>query len=294
MNNIKKYLPSKKFVSILLIIVVFIILFFGIKGIISLFKNKKSTNGEQIQMTIGGITQKDGNYNGIADFEERLWGLDPNKNGPENKEFILAKKKTLEQNGVISLTDDSETITQNEILSREFLATIMSLQQTGQLDDTAIQSVSEAVGQNIVAIPIEDIYTSNMLIINNDSLSTNTTYHEALIVLITKYQNEDIGSELTLIAQGLGGNDPQALYAVKTIASAYQSFGQELISIPVPKSLASIHLSLANNYEKTGQSIGGLIKVLSDPIIGMRATINYKKYNDALISDLAKLSEILQ
>lgn len=294
MSNIQKYLPSKKFVSIILIIIVIILLFFGVKGIISLFKNKKSSKEEPIQMTVGGIIQKDANFNGIADWEEYLWGLDPYKNGPENKEFILAKKKTLEQNGVISAADDSKSITQNEILSRQFLATIVSLQQTGQLDDTAIQSVSEAVGQNIEATPINDIYTSNMLTLKNDSLTANTTYQNALGILITKYKNEDIGSELTIISQGLGGNAPPALFAVKTIASAYRAFGKELILIPVPKALASTHLSLANNYEKTGQSIEGLIKVLSDPIIGMKAIINYKKYNDALISDLAKLSEVLQ
>jgi hypothetical protein len=53
-------------------------------------------------------------------------------------------------------------------------------------------------------------------------------------------------------------------------------------------------LGAANNYEKTGQTIKDLAKILSDPIVGMKALINYKKYNDALASDLEKISETLQ
>lgn len=296
MNNFKKYLPSKKFVSILLIIVVFIVLFFTIKGIISLFKNNKSTkaNGEPTQMIVGDVIQKDSNNNGIADWEEYLWGLNPNKNGPENKEFILSKKKALAQDGNISIPDDSTSITENEILSREFFATIVSLQQTGELNEASIKSVSDAIGQKIEATPIDNIYTKNMLTIKNDSAAANTSYFNAFSSLVTKYKDKDIGSELVLISQGIGNNDPQALSAAQTIASAYRSFGSELVKIPVPNSIFSIHLDLANNYEKTAQSIEGLAQTLSDPIIGMRAIINYKQYSDALVSDIKKLSEILQ
>lgn len=296
MDNLKKYLPSKKFITILLLIIVFIVLFFAIRGTLSFFKNKKAgnNNGEPTKMTIGGLIQKDGNNNGIADWEEYLWGLDPNKNGPENKEFILAKKKTLEQNGVISIEDDSKQITDNEVLSREFFATIISLQQTGEISQESLDSVAQAVGQRIEATPIPDIYRSDMLTIQNDSAAANQKYHEDLSDLINSYENADIGSELILVAQGLNTKDPQALYAAKTVALAYRSFGNDLIKITVPRSLTQTHLSLANNYEKTAQSIEGLTKMLNDPIVGMSSIINYKKYSDMIAADLEKLSKILQ
>lgn len=296
MNNFKKYLPSKKFISILLVIVVFITLFFTIKGVISLFKNSKSTKGdsESTTMIVGNIIQKDSNFNGIADWEEYLWGLDPNKNGPENKEFISSKKKALLQSVDTLPSDDSKTITDNDLLSQQFLATIVSLQLTGDLNEESMNSVSEALGKNIEATSIPDIYTSNMLTIKGDSTIANTTYYDELGKLVTKYINADIGSELIFIVQGLDNKDPQALYAAVTVAEAYQSFGRELIKIPVPMSISSEHLSAANNYEKTGQTIKDLAKILSDPIVGMKAIINYKKYSDALAINLENISEILQ
>jgi hypothetical protein len=298
MDNLKKFLPSKKFIAILLVIVIFIALFFTVKGVISLFKNRNVVaSGDKsalIETTPSTLIQKDSNSNGIPDYEEYMWGLDPNKNGPGNKEFIASKRKALAESGNITVLDDSQTITDNELLSRQFLATIISLQQTGSVDAESISSVTDAIGKNVEATPIPDIYTNNMLTLVNDSALANTTYHEALSALISNYADADIGSELTFIIQGLSNKDSSALYAATTVADAYQSFGKDLIKIPVPKSLASIDLEIANNYEKTGESIRDLAKILSDPLIGMKAIINYKNYSDALANNLEKLSGILQ
>jgi len=296
MDNLKKYLPSKKFASIILVIIVFIALFFAIKETVFFLKDKKTSGNKNgvVQVTVGEVIQKDSNDNGIADWEEYLWGLDPAKNGPENKETIENKKKALTQSGGITVPDDSKAITENEILSREFFATIVSLQQTGSLNEESLNSVSSSIGQKIEAVPIEDVYTKKDLVIKSDSAAANKAYYDAYGALVTKYENADIGSELTLISQGLGNNDPQALYAAKTVAAAYISFADEFIKIPVPNSLSTIHLDLSNNYYKVGQSIQGLVQVISDPIIGMRAIINYKQYSDGLVLDVEKLAEILQ
>ncbi len=295
MDNFKKYLPSKKFTTIVLFFALIIGLFFGIKEIISFFKDRKANkDGKVVEMTVGGIIQKDSNDNGIADWEEYLWGLNPNKNGEENKAFILEKKKSLVQSNAISSPDDSNPITENEMLSREFFATIISLQQTGNLNEESIKSISESIGQTVEAKPIDDIYSLDNVILVKDSEIANKKYYDSFVSLATKYENSDIGSELTLISQGIGNNDPQALYAAKTVASAYRSFGQELLKIPTPGVIANVHLSLTNNYEKTAQSIEGLTQILTDPIIGMRAIINYKQYTDALVSDIEKISEVLQ
>ncbi len=96
MDNFKKYLPSRKFLFIVLFIIVLIVLFFFVKGIISFIKNRitsKQTNETPVTLTVGGIIQKDGNENGIADWEEYLWGLNPNKDGEKNREFIYQRKK---------------------------------------------------------------------------------------------------------------------------------------------------------------------------------------------------------
>ncbi len=297
MNDYKKYLPSKKFTFSLLFIIVLIVFFFLMKELFSLtssFFGKKTKGAIPVQVTIAEKIQKDSNNNGIPDWEEYLWGLDAYKNGPENKDFILAKKQSLAQNSNNPAVENTTTISQNEALSRSFFAAIVSLQQTGELNADTMKSVSEAVGKSVAVTDIKDIYTPNMQKVQNDSLVANKAYYDALGKLVTKYTDYNIGSELTFIVQGINNKDPQALYTAKTVASAYQSFGKELIAIPVPNSIAPLALSASNNYEKTGRAIMDLATSLNDPIVGMSAILNYKKYNEALGSDLEKIGQILQ
>jgi hypothetical protein len=295
MNNFKKYLPSKQFVFNILVIIFLILIFFLIRWGIFAIKNKDGYKETAvIPVTVGNVIQKDSNSNGIEDWEEYIWGLDPKKNGPENKEFILNKKKSLGQSTSIKAEDDASAITQNQALSRQFFATIMSLQQTGDLDKDAINSISEAIGQEIKDEPIPDIYTKDMMSIRGDTKEAKALYYNSFIALNDRYLDSDIGSEMTIIAQGIVNNDPQAIYSAKTISVAYREFGKDLIKIPTPSSAVSINLSLANNYEKVAKSIDGLTQVLSDPIIGMRSLLNYKKYTDLLISDIEKLKIVLQ
>ena len=295
MSDFKKYLPSKKFTAVILFIVVIIVLFFTVKSIVKFFHNRALSKGQPIpvSVTVETIVQKDGNDNGIADWEEYLWGLNPNRNGEKNKEIITEKKKLLTQNGIITI-DDSSSITQNEMLTRQFFATIVSLQETGQVDADTMSSLSEAIGQEVKAVEIGDKYSKSMLSIMSDSDESDIAYYALFNNLVKEYSDKDLGSELTLISQGIVNKDPQSLYAAKNVASYYRLFGQGLIKMPVPSSAAETHLKLANDYERVAQSIEGLTTVLIDPIMGMKYILSYKKYSDSLHNDINTLSNILQ
>jgi hypothetical protein len=294
MDKIKKYLPSKIFIrTIIVAILIIVILLVGYKSI-NFIKNKISQNKQiaVVESITTGID--DTNKNGISNWEEILWGLDPTKNGPENKDFILAKRESLaKNNGSYDPSLEKNMSTDNKELTKEFFSIIMSLQQSGDLDPNSIQLVSETIGKRIEATPIADTYKVEMIKTTPDSEDSNIAYFNTLNNLLTKYNDEDIGTELTLVSQGLGSNDPQALYALRSIAIAYSSFAEELVKIPTPTAMAPVAVSLANNYDKTGKSVGDLTKLLSDPIVGMRAIINYKKYSEGLVSDLDKLSNVL-
>ncbi len=290
----KNFLPSKKFVHRLLIIIAVLAVVLSISQLIKFLKNK---NSDQTVVTTKVVAKNlivDSNDNGIPDWEERLWGMNPNKNGEKNKEFILSKRATLNQENTVldNIVENSE-IAENETLARDFFALVMAMGESGELNEESMQSLSDLVGEKIESTPIEDIYTQNMLTIKGDSPSEKSLYYENLKKLTEKYQDANIGDELSLIAQGLINENPQAPEVATSIALAYQSFGKALIEIPVPESFSLRHLSLANNYEKTGQSLLGLTKLLSEPVTGMKALINYKKYNDALVSDWQYMADNL-
>ncbi len=286
----KKYLPSKFFVIRIAFILVLAVTIFGVYEIVTYFKNRPSGKAP-VKVMVKDIVQKDSNSNGIPDWEEYLWGLNPLKDGPSNKEFILAKRKTLAENN--GITEDGSNLTSTDQLSREFFSIVMSLQQSGSLNEDSIKLVSEAIGKKIESTPIPDVYTKEMLTVKTDSISARTNYFNQFKNLSAKYEGRNIGDELVFISQGLKNNDKTAMKATKSVSDAYKEFGQELMKIPVPTSIASIHLDLANSYEKTGQSIEGLTQILDDSMVGMKAIINYKKYSDAIVSDIEYIGDNL-
>jgi hypothetical protein len=292
MNNFKKYLPSKNFVATVLFFVILITLFFVGKGIVSLIKNRKQSRGTPTKMLVGNIIQKDSNDNGIPDWEEYLWGFDPTKNGPANKESITAKKNSLTSrvgNDVTEGNEDADDLSQSESLSRQVFALIVSLQQSGGLDASAVQSISDTVGEQINATPIADKYTEEMATVVKTTAESLEKYKNDLGDLFIEYMDKDMGEELIFIAEAIKSNDQTALYAAKTVAISYKEIAERLMNLSVPTSKVETHLNLANDYSKTGQSIEGMSLLLSDPIVGMKSLINYKNYSEALVLDIEAL-----
>jgi hypothetical protein len=206
-----------------------------------------------------------------------------------NKEFILAKRATIAKDRP-DLAGGDTPISENDALSRDFFSIIMSLQQSGTLDQNSIQAVSEAIGKKVEATPIDDIYTRNMVKVVESNPDSISNYYEAFINLVIKYGDKNIGDELIFINQGLVNKDPNAIKQINSISKAYRDFGAEFIKIPVPNTLVNPHISLANNYEKVGQSIVGMTNLLGDPLSGIKSFINYKKYSDALETDIDGIS----
>lgn len=287
----KQYLPSRKFVISLIIILAFIGIVFGAYKLIIYFKNKQSSKGPQ-KVLVKELVQKDSNKNGIPDWEEYLWGLDPQKNGEENKTFILNKKKSLIIENPSLLEEEAE-LTENELLSREVFAIIMAMQESGNITDESIKYIADQIGGKIVSEPLPDIYTKAMLTTTIDTEDTVLDYYDSINEIINKYSNENIGQELVFISQGLSRNDETALLLTKRVALAYKNFGADLMKITVPEGLSELNTSLANNYNKTSESIYDLTEMLSDTLTGMKGLLNYNKYSDALIYDLDKLETVL-
>ena len=289
----KEYLPSKIFMIRVAAIFIIVVTVFGISKIYSYFKNRPS-GSKVVKLLFKDVVQKDSNTNGVPDWEETLWGLDPTKDGPSNKEFINAKKKTLSNNGILDTQKENGAgLSQNDQLSREFFSIIMSLQQSGTLNEESINLISDTIGEKVAAAPIADIYSRNMLIIKPISDEASILYYNEFNKLVDKYANRNIGDELVFISEGLKNNDATAMKSTQSVAEAYREFGKDLMKIPAPASIADKHLSLANNYEKTGQAIDGFAQILEYPIAGMKSIINYKNYSDGIVSDLSYITDNL-
>lgn len=293
MNNIKKYLPSKKFIASILTIIIVFSFAVAIKELFNLIKRNSHNKNEPSKVTIKEAVEQDSNKNGIADWEEYIWGLDPTKNGSENKEFILAKKKYLVENGEI-ITSNKENSSDNAIVAQQLLATIINLSGSDQISEETINSLSDAIGQQIVTEELPDKYTKDDVKIV-DSTKDNIAVYGANVLLLSKMSDQnDIGKEMTLISQGLANKDAIALRSARTIASSYRVIADVMSTMDTPTSVYLVHLDIMNNYEKIAQSIEGLSLSLVNQTDGLKSLINYKNYEERLAKDFEELSNYFE
>ena len=303
----KNYLPSKKFIFSIIILIILGVLFFVISNLISkknhFTANNKKEQLETTNLTLNDLLKKDTDGDGVPDWEEALWGTDINNkasfDGIADKDYIQKKKADLKiENGNTS-TDNPES-TETDKFAQEFFASLAAMKQNGQIDAKTINNVSTALGQKIVDPTVIDKYNSQDLKISEqDGISAQKTYYTSIKKLFETYTKKGIGDEVGITSiladSNSSTNTDKTKYTdqLNTIANAYQEYANKLITIPVPQTLTSYHLAIINSANNTGIAVSNMTKVSDDPIIGLSGLSQYQKYSDDLISAVGNLQSIL-
>jgi ferredoxin-fold anticodon binding domain-containing protein len=296
--EIKKYLPTKKFTKSMLIFIgsgillfVLIQLIFGKTSFLS-SGNKERKLATQ-KLTINELIQKDTDEDGIPDWEESLWGTDPNSKttfgNTLDSEYIENKKKLLN----LKNTAETENLTETDKFAREFFTTFTAMQASGEVDKETINNFSNAMGQKIIDPNLINIYTEND--VKTDSQKSITKYYDEISSLFEKAKKAGIGEELLIISNNLtiNPNENTMESNLTRIAEAYKTFAKDVINTKAPSTLSNYSLRIANNAYNTGVSVSNMSKTISDPIIGISGLAQYQKYSEDLISVAEELANAL-
>ena len=297
-----KYLPSKKFLIILGICLVLI------GATILLFKPSKKENFTGLNTTsstalalenptLAELVQKDTDSDGIADWEESLWGTDKNKKATFDNvpdlQYIENKKKDLK----VEQIQNNKNLSETDKCARQFFTAYTAMKASGQVTGDAINEFSSALGQKIVDPTIVDKFYANSVKTSVDNtVETRKKYYAEVKKIYEQYQKNGIGNELNIVSTGLAnysGSGNASYDELNVIADAYQSFANKIIGLAVPESLADYHLRIANSAYNTGVAVRNMTKIINDSIIGLSGLSQYQKYSDELIKAVADLKGVL-
>ena len=301
-----KYLPSKKFILILSVIIVLAVVIFVIFFMSSSGENfitgDKSDSALKIEnQTIVDLIQNDSDGDGIADWEEALWGTDKNKkitfNDMPDATYIQNKKKELK----IEQSVNETKLTETEKFAREFFSSYSAMKSSGQIDSDTINSFSNALGQKIVNPSLIDYYKETDIKTSAlDNFATKQKYYQDMQNLFKSYQSVGLGDELDIISKELASNSANGTAGnidqdskLSTIANAYQDFAKKIMEMSVPSSFVQYHLQIANTSNNTGISVSSMGKIIDDPIVGLSGLSQYQKYSDDLVKAVANLETAL-
>lgn len=235
-------------------------------------------------ITVGELVTKDSNGNGIPDWQERLWGLDPTAattNGVSNKTIIEERRKTLEgggsQNGPLNETD---------ILAQQLYGATTALGQTGLINKDSLATIGANLGKNIDLKQATNHYSLKNLSTVKTTSSSLRSYYDAVFSIISKY--EDDSAEIDIIVSTLESGDYSGLSELPNKAIKYKALSKSLQNIKVPVGVADYHLAIINGLYGMADSFTYIAEAEDNGINALSGIGIYKTY--ALRTDQALIN----
>jgi hypothetical protein len=242
-----------------------------------------------VPQTVGDLLTADTNGNGIADWEEKLWGLDPTvlyTNGVPNKQIIEERKKALG----VSDVPDSE-LNDTDRLARQLYALTNALGQNENVSDETLQDIATKLGTAVNIQQISNTYTSKDFRTVKTSKQSLNVYYAAMSSIVTQY---DTGAaDINVIITALETGDTSRLPELAQSATSYMKFSKEIGAIPVPVGVAPYHLAIMNSFAGVATSFTYLGQLDNNGVSALTGIAIYRTYDHRLNTALSSMRDYL-
>jgi len=283
--------------------VLFLVVLFFIKKA-PIFKNTTTYQKENTSKlaygdaTIEDLVSKDGDGDGILDWEEGLWGTDPknretNPGTPDSVTIagIKAEQKTIEDNSY----QEPEKLTETDKFSREFFATIATLNQNGAMDQETVEALSASLAEKLQNSEIKKVYLiSEIKVISNDSLEAILSYKNTLNGIVDKYKvNYTVLDVLQKFSKDEDNIDASVLSQLTPIIENTDKMIGEMVKMAVPKSLSVLHLNVVNSLQRLVENLKDIQLYDADAIVFYSAVSQYFPNANTLDTSVGALEKTI-
>lgn len=287
--------------------VVFLVVIFSVKGR-SIFKNNASDTGlsgglKYDSTVVENLVNKDSDKDGVPDWEEGLWGTNPNSkdsdaDGVTDDKEIAKLKADLKQNTDGLVEDPNSTgtnLTQTDKFSQELLTTLAAINQTGDMDPATAQKLGETLATQIESSAPKKVYgPGDIKIIKDDSAAAIQKYNEALDSITKKYPAS--GSAMDILqrfAAEEGNDDTTVLSELDPIVTQTNQVIAGIVKTSVPQSLAAMHLAFINSLEKVSENLNDIQLYNTDAVLALAAISQYEQNTADLQAAVDNLSNTI-
>lgn len=263
--NIKKYLPSNNFIKKALYIALLVLIFILIQSVIYP-KLKQAFNLKRIpkDATIQTLVDADSDADGVPNWEESIWGTDPNKKDSDNDgvsdfDFIQSKKMSLGELEV------NETV----LISRDVMQVLLAMIDNGVATDEAISELSKIASEGIIKPEITDTFDRSSLNIVSTNKSNSTAYYNSFRSAYNTFSNSKAPDEFLLLAVAISSESDEQFLDMDQTIQKYQNFLNSLARLKVPSEAVDAHLSFINSLSSIIASLEKSKELFSNSVIGV-------------------------
>lgn len=235
------------------------------------------------------ITVRDTDGDGLKDWEEELWGTDPNnkdtdgdgtndndevkegrdptKPGPDD---LLEKDQTFFDNTKSVQEEGSPT----SAISSELFSDYLGLKETGNLNIESERELIERLIDNNTN-PFEfNEYTISSFKIFSDKKENISNYKES-ITNIFKNFSKVTENELIVMTTAIETGDESEFRKLDYAVVVYESVIRDLLDVEVPNSARFMHTDLLNGLNYFSEVIRGMRGVIANPLSAVTSVNSY-------------------
>lgn len=263
--------------------------------VLFLIKNRDLFDGKEIyqengltysNIAIKDLITTDTDGDGILDWEETLYGLDPSTKEttpgiPDSTAILKLKPKN---EGALGNVSGDENLTETDKFSRELFSTVAALNQNGTVDQATIEQLGTSLAEKIKNPTIRKTYTlSDLKVIKDTSTKSIRNYSDNLDNVYKKYTVKytvmDVLQKFIIDANSV---DTSVLVELTPIVEQLQKIIDGLVNMSVPQSLASLHLDVVNGLERLVENLDDIRLYDADVIVSL-VGINQYENNSVLL-----------
>ena len=214
--------------------------------------------------TLASLVGKDSDGDGVED-EEEIRGLRAAADLPETEE---------------SATNEEESLTQTDKLSRELFSAVVALNQVGEVDAAAAEKLTESIAEQIKNSVPKKIYLASEINVTNDNSREAMERYVTDISNIYKKYPTPSKTTLDVLVEFVGDGEtenPEALKDLEPIAAQTKNVIDEMIKMSVPGDLSSLHLEVVNGLQRLKENIEDIGLFEFDPIVAMGGISKYEE-----------------
>jgi hypothetical protein len=242
-------------------------------------------------VVVGDLIARDSNGNGVPDWEEKLWGLDPTvlyTDGKSNLEIIKEKKAA----AGIKEGDDNEQLTQTDEIARSLFSLSTAVGDSDEADSGAIQSAAANLGASVEIHTVYEHFTYKDLKTVKTTAQSLRAYQAQLAAVLKDYDADT--ADINIVVEALQTGDFSNVSKLTASAVTNRSFAVRVSKLSVPVALAAYQLDIMNGFYGVADSFTYLTQIEDNTIEALSGIVAYRKYDLELESALTDMHTYLE
>lgn len=238
------------------------------------------------------IAEKDSDNDGLKDWEEPLWGTDPQKSDTDgdktndgdeiktNRDPLKPapndiRQETAKQTGVATSTEE---ITATDKFSRELFARYLAFKQGGEALDQKSQDIiiSSMLAETQLDIKAPIHSSAEFKLSQDNSATALKNYGNLLGEAIISASPETSVNEIMILNEAVQAESGDKIKELDPIIEGYQKLIKLVMATAVPTEALSIHLNFVNSLEQVLANIKTFRQFFDDPVATLAGINSYE------------------